>query len=108
MSPSASGAGADCCEATYQRKHKYYSAQLAALTPQDIRYVLLVFSCYGRLRPEAASTLENVARTATRKRGFWTIASLCEGQEVVWSCGCAALALGGSRDQELHPSMHRG
>ena len=46
------------------------AAHFAALSAQDIRYVPLVFSSYGRMHPQAQAILETVARTAARKRGF--------------------------------------
>ena len=70
MSPDATGAGADCCEAMRQRKFRDYGAFLDELDFQGIRYILLTFSSAGRLHPDAASTLETIAPTAARKRGL--------------------------------------
>jgi len=69
-SPNSTGAGGDCCEAMFAKKLDFYRPHFAALSAQDIRYVPLVFSSFGRLHPQAQSTLETVARTAARKRGL--------------------------------------
>ena len=69
-SPNATGAGADCCEAMFQTKLDFYRPHFAELSAQDIRYMPLVFSSYGRMHPQAQANLETVARTAARKRGF--------------------------------------
>ena len=69
-SPDATGAGSDCCEAMFQRKVRYYHPHFEELAAQDIRYIPLVFSSYGRLHPVAAATLESIARRAARRRGL--------------------------------------
>ena len=70
MSPDATGAGADCCEAMFQRKLGTYESYLPQLEAQGIQYKPVVFSCYGRLHPEAASIIEAVSKQAARRRGF--------------------------------------
>ena len=65
-SPDCSGAGA----AMFQTKLDKYRPYFEALSAQDIRYMPLVFSCYGRVHPQAEATLDTIARVAARRRGL--------------------------------------
>ena len=69
-SPDATGAGADCCEAMYRTKLDKYRPHFAALSAQEVRYMPLTFSCYGRLHPQTEVALDTIARVAARRRGF--------------------------------------
>ena len=69
-SPDCIGAGVDCCEAMFQTKLDKYRPYFEALSAQDIRYIPLVFSCYGRVHPQAEATLDTIVRVAARRRGL--------------------------------------
>ncbi len=78
MAPWASGAGADCCEAMYQRKLRDYGPYLAELAEHNIRYIPLTFSAFGRIHPEAMAVLTGIAQRAARRKGlgeylFWYV-----------------------------------
>ena len=60
----------DCCEAMYQRKLDDYADHLPQLESQQIRYIPMTFSCYGRVHPEAVRIIELIAKQAARKRGL--------------------------------------
>ena len=69
-SPDATGSGADCCEAMFQRKLDKYRPHFASLSAQEVRYMPLTFSCYGRLHPQTETALDTIARVAARRRGL--------------------------------------
>ena len=69
-SPDASGAGDDCCESMRKRKLKEYGEFLDEMAAQDIRYIPLTFSCYGRAHPETLHILEKLSARAARKFGM--------------------------------------
>ena len=52
-----------------KKKKDTYAEHLGELANEGIRYVPFVLSCYGRLHPEAAVTLERLALQAARKQG---------------------------------------
>ena len=68
-SPDASGAGADCVETMHRKKLETYGEYFEELAAQGVRYVPFVLSCYGRLHPEATTTLERLALQAARRQG---------------------------------------
>ena len=68
-SPDASGAGADCVETMHKKKLETYQEYFEELAAQEVRYVPFIVSCYGRLHPEAATTLERLALQAARRQG---------------------------------------
>ena len=45
----------------FQRMKDRYAKYFERMAQQNIRYVPVVLSCYGRLNPEAADTLDRVA-----------------------------------------------
>ncbi len=47
-----------------------YAPHAAELAAAGVAYVPLVWSAYGRPHPEAAATLEQLARRAARRRGL--------------------------------------
>ena len=65
--PDASGAGSDCCDSMFHSKVDKYRVYLDAQS--DFEYRPLVFSCYGRVHPEAVAIFETLARSAARKHG---------------------------------------
>ena len=69
-SPYATGAGPDCCEAGYQRKLHDYRQFLDELTSEGIRYVPMLFSCFGRAHPEAMRVVVSLAASVARRRGI--------------------------------------
>ena len=70
MAPWASGAGADCCEAMYQRKLRDYGAYLEELAEENIRYIPLTFSSLGRVHPQAMAVFTGIAMRAARRKGL--------------------------------------
>ena len=50
-SPDAAGAGNDCCENMRKRKMEDYGAYLDGMEQVGIIYLLLIFSCFGRIHP---------------------------------------------------------
>ena len=68
-SPDSIGAGPDCCEAMMRRKLGTYSDHFHELSARGVRYVPFALSCYGRLHPEAAVTVSQLAAAAARRQG---------------------------------------
>ena len=54
----------------FQRKLGTYAEHAAGLRQRGIRYLPLVYSCYGRAHPEASAALEAIARRACRRHGL--------------------------------------
>lgn len=69
ISPDATSAGADCVITMFERKVAKYAAHEAALERQNISYLPLVFSSYGRPHPSSTATLRALAKRAARRRG---------------------------------------
>ena len=69
-SPDASGANDDCCESMRRRKLDVYASYLHELGFQGIRYVPMIFSCYGRLHPETAHIISYLAGQAAKRFGI--------------------------------------
>ena len=69
-SPDASGAGADCCDAMWVKKSGNYAEHFPVLAHTGVRYMPLVFSCYGRAHLNTDSAMEQLARQAARRTGF--------------------------------------
>ena len=53
----------------WDRKRARYEEYFEEMAANNLRYVPVVLSCYGRLHPEAAVTLERVALQAGRRQG---------------------------------------
>ena len=68
-SPDAQHAGVDCADTMYLRKLAYYQPHLAALERQNIDYLPIIWSSYGRPHPRAASVLRTLANRIARRRG---------------------------------------
>ena len=69
VSPDAVGRGDDACEAMVRSKRAKYAAVLPQLEADGVRYLPVVFSCYGRPHPEAQGVLETLAGAAARRLG---------------------------------------
>ena len=69
-SPDATGAGMDCCESMWRKKRGRYEEYFEEVAANNVRYIPVVLSCYGRLHPEAADTLERIALQAGRRLGI--------------------------------------
>ena len=59
----------DCCESMWRKKREKYSGHFEGMAANNVRYMPVVLSCYGRLHPEA-DTLERIALQAGRKLGI--------------------------------------
>ncbi len=70
VSPDATGAGPDCCEAMFQKKLRTHEPYLEELERQHIRHIPLAFSTYGRVSPEASATPTCIAQRAARRKGL--------------------------------------
>ncbi len=70
MSPDATGAGDDCCEAMYQRKFADYGAYHDELADIGVKYMPITFPTYGRLHPQSLETLTGIAKRAAMRHGF--------------------------------------
>ena len=53
----------------HKKKLETYQEYFEELAAQEVRYVPFIVSCYGRLHPEAATTLERLALQAARRQG---------------------------------------
>ena len=70
MSPDATGAGTDCCRAIFEKKCKDYSKYRQELADDQVEYIPLAFSSYGRIHPTSLAILENIARRAALRHGY--------------------------------------
>lgn len=61
-SPDAAGAGTDPTEAMRLRKHKRYEPYIDVLERQNLTYLPLTWSGYGRPHPTTTSYLRNLAQ----------------------------------------------
>ena len=68
-SPDAQNAGVDCTDTMYLRKMAYYSPHLATLERQNIEYLPIIWSTYGRPHPRTASVLRTLSNRIARRRG---------------------------------------
>ena len=65
--PDACNGGSDYCDSMYCAKVAKY---MPHLNPQrEFEYRLLVFSCYGRVHPEACSILKTLVKGVARRHG---------------------------------------
>ena len=64
--PRTCTAGNDCCDSMWSEKFRHYRLALPEMAASGIHYVPLIFSCYGRVHPEAMCILENLAKRAAR------------------------------------------
>ena len=68
-SPDAQNAGADCADTMYLRKMAYYQPHFAALERQNIEYMPITWSCYGRPHARTTSALRTLSTRIARRRG---------------------------------------
>ena len=68
--PDATGAGADCCDAMFNRKRAEYAAHLDELEAEGIVYQPMVWFCFGCAHPEADIMLQSMVTLAARRRGL--------------------------------------
>jgi len=68
-SPDAAGAGSDCVESMWVRKRDHYREHLETMESAGLRYLPIVVSCYGRVHPDSAATVERIAQQAARRVG---------------------------------------
>ena len=54
----------------WARKTRHYADHFEAMEQQNLRYMPMVISCYGRVHPESAVVLEHVAKQAARRLGW--------------------------------------
>ena len=54
----------------WANKRKHYAEHLEEMARPGLRYVPLVFSCYGRVHADSAVELEHIARQATLRLGI--------------------------------------
>ena len=69
-SPLATGAGFDCCDATFRRKTRVYKDILGELREQGVHYEPMVWSSFGRPHSATSQTLEQLARSGARRLGL--------------------------------------
>ena len=68
-SPDAQHAGADCVQAMFQRKLDYYGPHLGVLERQNIEYLPLIWSSYGRPHARTVAVLRTLSNRIARRRG---------------------------------------
>ena len=66
----AAGAGDDCVESMWRRKHGTYVEHFDEMRAIGVTYVPVVLSCYGRWPADSAVTLERVCQQAARRLGI--------------------------------------
>ena len=78
-SPDARYAGIDCTESMVQRKLAHYRPHSTALEQQNINYLPLIFSSYGRPNARAVTTLRTLSKRISRRRGTVTAQAVYQG-----------------------------
>ena len=68
-SPDAQHAGADCVVSMFQRKMEHYGPHLGALGRQNIEYLPLIWSSYGRPHARTTAVLRTLSNRIARRRG---------------------------------------
>ena len=71
-SPDARYAGLDCTESMVQRKLEHYRSHLPTLERQNIEYIPLVWSSYGRPNARTVTVLRTLSKRISRRRGTTT------------------------------------
>ena len=51
------------------RKRAHYAEHLETMAAAGLRYLPVVFSCYGRVHPESVATMQRIAQQAARHVG---------------------------------------
>ena len=78
-SPDARYAGYDCTESMVQRKLDHYGPHLSTLERQNIEYIPLVWSSYGRPNARTVSVLRTLSKRIARRRGTITAQAVYHG-----------------------------
>ena len=68
--PHSLHAGLDCTETMKQTKMRYYGPYLEELERQNIKYVPITLSCFGRRHADTTHIMNLAARRAARYRGM--------------------------------------
>ena len=68
-SPYAQNAGSDCTVSMFQRKMFKYGPHLEALSRQNIEYLPLIWSSFGRPHARTISVLRTLSKRISRRRG---------------------------------------
>ena len=68
-SPHAQQAGSDCTETMVQQKLSHYGPYLPQLERNNIDYMPLVWSSYGRMHANALTVLRTLSKRIARRRG---------------------------------------
>ena len=71
----ASAWGADAAEKMWERKRGERAGIERELLDQGITYMPVVFTCFGRMHPEAVRILNSIGARAARRRG-WAVAAV--------------------------------
>ena len=71
-SPDSRYAGLDCTQSMVDRKLEHYSQHMDVLERQNIEYMPLVWSSYGRPHARAVSVLRTLSKKISRRRGTVT------------------------------------
>ena len=69
-SPHALEAGTDCTQSRVEAKLEHYGTHLAALLRQNISYIPIVWSAYGRPHQDTLTVLRSLSKSIARKRNF--------------------------------------
>ena len=59
----------DCTEAMRLKKRAVYSRHAAAMRDEGLEYKPLIWSCWGRERPDTTAVLQQLARQVARRKG---------------------------------------
>ena len=68
-SPDAQHAGNDCVQSMFQRKLHVYQPHFGALERQNITYLPLIWSSYGRPHARTVAVLRTLSNRIARRRG---------------------------------------
>ena len=68
-SPDFIRAGTDCAASMFQRKMEYYRPYFGVLEQQNIEYILVTWSSYGRPHSSTVTVLRTLSKRISRRRG---------------------------------------
>ena len=75
-SPDSIRAGTDCAASMFQRKMEYYRPYFGVLEQQNIEYIPLTWSSYGRPHSSTVTVLRTLSKRISRRRGTTTAAAV--------------------------------
>ena len=75
-SPDSTHAGTDCAASMFQRKMDYYRPYFGVLEQQNIEYIPLTWSSYGRPHSSTVTVLRTLSKRISRRRGTTTAAAV--------------------------------